>query len=108
MFTKLDKEEKLALAGILKWVVSADHNDSLAGINEFFKENKWGDFDKIYNEMEQSFNELDDLKDFLKTIINPEAQITIIKIAKDIMISDVLVTKEEKDILAFLDDIWKL
>lgn len=106
MYTKLNAEEKIALAGILKWIVSADHSDSLTGMKEFFKEKSWGDFDKIYDEMDERFDELDDLKDFLENIENKDAQDIILKIAKDIMISDVLITRDEKEILRFLEEIW--
>ena len=106
MFTKLNKDEKIAFVGILKWVVSADHNDSLLGIEEFFKENKWGDFRDIYSEMDGRFSSLEELKEFLKGIDNKEAQQIIIQIAKDIIISDVFITIEEKEILNFLKEIW--
>ncbi|MCK4796859.1 MAG: hypothetical protein KAT05_05720 [Spirochaetes bacterium] len=108
MFTKLNKDEKIALVGILKWVVSADHDDSLVGFEGFFRENNWGDFNQIYMEMDEKFEKLDEFKEFLKTINNKEAQEIIAQIAKDIMISDVIITNEEKQILDFLEEIWDI
>ena len=108
MYKQLTNDEKIALAGILKWVVSADHQDSLSGIENFFADNNWGDFNEIYEEMERKFEDLDELKKFLTTITNVESQKIIADIAKDIMISDVLITNEEKSILNFLKEIWNI
>lgn len=108
MYHKLNKDEKIALTGILKWVVSVDHNDSFTGIEDFFKDNNWGDFNKIYIEMDERFETLEDLKEFLAIIKNKEAQKIIVQIAKDIMISDVIITNEEKQILEFLKLIWDI
>lgn len=108
MYTKLSDKEKIALVGVLKWVVSVDPNDSLSGIEAFFNENEWGSFDEVWAEMECNFYELDELKDYLKTIKNKDAQDIILQVAKDVIISDVIVTKGEKEILEFLKGIWEI
>lgn len=108
MYTKLNHDEKIALTGILKWVVSADNNDSLEGIEEFFSENNWGDFNEIYDEMDEKFETLDDLKLFLKKIDNKEAHELILQIAKDVMLSDSMITVGEKEVLDFLQGIWNV
>lgn len=108
MHTKLNHDEKLALTGIIKWVVSVDHNDSLEGIEDFFKENEWGDFKEIYKEMDEKFETIEDLKYFLKKINNKEAHDIILQIAKDIMLSDAYMNKEEKEILNFLNEMWNI
>jgi|GEM_PF-6216110 len=108
MYKELTKDEKIALAGILKWVVSADHEDSLEGIENFFNDNNWGDFNEVYDEMDNKFENLDELKKFLATITSKDAQKIIKDIAKDVMISDVVITNEEKGILNFLKEIWDI
>jgi hypothetical protein len=106
MITKLNSEEKLALTGVIKWVISADNENTIEGIEEFFKQNEWGDFNAIWDEMDTRFDSIEDLKEFLTSITRQEAREIIIQIAKDIMMSDVIITYEEKQVLAFLNDIW--
>lgn len=107
MFSKLTKNEKLALAGVIKWVVSTDHEDSIRGIENFFYKNGWYDYNQIYIEMDKKFQEIDELKEFLLLIKNAETRKIIIQIAGDIVISDSIITNEEKEVINFLRKIWQ-
>jgi uncharacterized tellurite resistance protein B-like protein len=107
MFSKLTKDEKLALVGVIKWVVSTDHEDSTRGIEKYFHENGWDDYNQIYSEMDEKFQDIDDLKEFLIKIKNVEARKFIIQIANEIAISDSIITNEEKKVLDFLNEIWQ-
>lgn len=107
MIKDFNENEKIALAGILKWIVSSDNQDSLQGIENFFKENKWGSFQDIFEKADSKFETIDELKSFLPTINNKESQDIIIQVARDIITSDVIVTSEEKHVLNFLSEIWK-
>ena len=78
MFLELTKDEELALAGVIKWVVSGDHEDSTAGIEKFFHDNGWEGYNTIYDEMDEKFENIDELKDFLITIKNDKARKIII------------------------------
>ena len=108
MISKLNTEEKHALTGVLKWIVSADPEDSLEGIDEFFKEHDLGDFNQVYREMDEKFEELEDFQAYLKTITNPDAHKTIIKVAKDIALSDAMITRREREVFAFLRELWQI
>ena len=108
MLANLNHDEKLALAGILKWIVSADPQDSLDGIVDFFNEHNFGDFNAVYKEMNKQFEEIEDLQAFLKTIGNNEAHRLIIKVAKDIALSDAMITRREKEVFIFLKTLWNI
>jgi hypothetical protein len=107
MFLELTKDEELALAGVIKWVVSGDHEDSTAGIEKFFHDNGWEGYNTIYDEMDEKFENIDELKDFLITIKNDKARKIIIQVAGEIAISDSNITNEEKEVIRFLKEIWK-
>ena len=57
--------------------------------------------------MDKKFQELDELKKFLLLIKNAETRKIIIQIAGDIVISDSIITNEEKEVINFLKEIWK-
>lgn len=108
MLSKLSENEKMALAGVVKWVVSADPQDSIEGLKGFFQEHNFGDFDEVYNEMNNRYSCIEELQEDLKAIENVEARKLIVDVAKDIAISDVHITKGEEEIINYLKSLWSL
>ncbi|MCG8571586.1 MAG: hypothetical protein MJB14_15730 [Spirochaetes bacterium] len=106
MLSQLNEQEKIALVGVLKWIVSADPQDSLEGMTDFFQDNHFGDFNTYYQEMDNKFEDVEALQSFLKTIDDSNTHQLIIKVAKDIALSDVMITHREKKVFKFLQEIW--
>ena len=108
MEINLTQSDKLALTGVVKWVIGADPEDTDAGLDGFFTENNLGSYNEIYKEMDKKFNSIEEFKTFLKTISNVSSQKLIMDIAKDIALSDAKITKEEKEVFNALKKIWNL
>lgn len=108
MLSQLNEEEKIAMAGIVKWIISADHDDSMDELNDFFKDNNFGDYESIYDQMDERFDDVESFKDFLSEITNKQAQKLLLQIANDIILTDSIITPGEKEVISTIKKIWQI
>jgi uncharacterized tellurite resistance protein B-like protein len=111
MIRSFNREEKLALIGLVKYLVNADgmvHEEELNRIHSLASNKGMEDFREIFNEADRLFKSFEDLKDFLFRVHNDTHKRDIVQNAVTFALSDAVMKPSENQIIDFICEFWKI
>jgi len=111
MIKSFNKEEKIALIGVIKFLINSDgliRDEEIEKIHELSMQKGFEDFQDVFNDADRTIKSITDLQDALYRIHDNVHKKDFVKVAAEIALSDAVINYRENAMLKYLCDFWKL
>ena len=111
MIKSFNREEKIALVAILRFIASSDGRITEGEIEKFdqIAEKKgFEDFSEIFNEVDNEVHSIDDIKKLIKMVERDTHKYDILKYAIELSVADSNIVPEEVEILKIMGKEWNV
>jgi len=111
MIRTFNREEKMALIAIMKFIVNSEGviaDSELEKFNEIAEQKGFEDFNEIFNEVDSEVNSIDDIIRLIKKVDNDTHKKDIIRYAVDIAQADGVINESEVEILNIMGKEWNI
>ena len=111
MSQALGKDEKMVLIGVMKYIISSDGvitEREIDDINELAQKKGFEDFQKIFEEVDRTVTNIDDLKKLINNITDEKARKDILKLAIEFSRADAETNPHENEILQYMGKLWHI
>jgi uncharacterized tellurite resistance protein B-like protein len=107
----LSKDEKVVLIAVMKYIVSTDGvitEREIDDINDLAEDAGFVDFQKIFEEVDNTIKSMDDLKALIDQVKNETSRLRIIRYALEFSRADAEINPHENEILKYMSSKWKI
>jgi hypothetical protein len=111
MSKSLTKEEKIVLIAVMKYIVSTDGivtDREVDDINDLAEEKGFEDFQELFNEVDETVQSINDLKNLINQVENKESRKKILEYAIEFSRADADVNPHENEILKYMSKEWQI
>ncbi len=111
MIQEFNREEKMALIAVTKYIISADGivtDSEINRINELAEEKGFEDFQSIYNDVDKEVASLEDLKKLILMVKDDSHRKGIVRYALKLSRADANLNPDEVDILNYMGSAWDI
>jgi len=111
MLKSFNKEEKMALISILKFMINSEGKiteTELTRINELAEEKGFEDFHEIFDDVDKNVHAMNDIISLIKKVKNESHKKDILRYASELAITNGSINPQEGEVIQLLKKEWNL